>query len=35
VVVNALLHGPTLALRHGDEALAGLLAEALERDRHR
>jgi glutamyl-tRNA reductase len=32
-VLNALLHGPTVALRRGDGALAVRLAEALERDR--
>jgi glutamyl-tRNA reductase len=32
-VLNALLHGPTVALRRGEEALGKPLIEALERDR--
>jgi glutamyl-tRNA reductase len=32
-VVNALLHGPTVALRRGDDALGKPLIQALERDR--
>jgi hypothetical protein len=32
-VLNALLHGPTVALRRGDEALSRPLIEALECDR--
>jgi hypothetical protein len=33
-VLNALLHGPTVALRHGDEAQGEPLIQALECDRH-
>jgi Glutamyl-tRNAGlu reductase, dimerisation domain len=32
-VLNALLHGPTVALRRGEEALGKPIIEALERDR--
>jgi glutamyl-tRNA reductase len=34
-VVNALLHGPTVALRHGDDALADRLAAMLAPERSR
>jgi hypothetical protein len=30
-VLNAILHGPTVALRRGDEALGDHLVEALTR----